>query len=80
MTVTVGKLTKSVEKMLESLTPIEKARYVSKEQWRIADEAGTGKNITAQEADLGTIESRYIMPLGAVDFIRYHQELYDLDT
>ena len=80
MTVTVGKLTKNVEKMLESLTPVEKARYMSKERWRIADEFPKGKNITAQEADLETIQNRYIMPMGAVDFIRYSQELYDLDT
>jgi hypothetical protein len=80
MTVTVGKLTKNVEKMLESLTPVEKARYMSKERWRISDEVTKGKNIAEQEADLEIIEDRYIMSMGAVDFIRYSQELYNLDT
>jgi hypothetical protein len=80
MTVTVGKLTKNVEKMFESLTPVEKARYISKERWRIADEVRTGKNVIGQEADLETIQNRFIMPMGAVDFIQYSQELYNLDT
>jgi hypothetical protein len=79
MTVTGGTLTKKVEKMLESLTPVEKARYMSGEWWRLADEFSTGKNVTALEKDLKTIEDRYILSMGAVDFIRYHQERYKLD-
>ena len=80
MTVTVGILTKNVEKMLESLTPVERARYLSGEWWRLAEKVSSGKNVTAKERDLETIESRYIMSMGAVDFIRYYQERYNLDT
>ena len=79
MTVTGGTLTKKVEKMLESLTPVEKARFMSGEWWRLADEFSRGENVTALEKDLETIEDRYILSMEAVDFIRYHQERYKLD-
>jgi hypothetical protein len=43
-------------------------------------ESNNSPVIISQEADLKTIENRYILSMGAVDFIRYHQELYNLDT
>ena len=80
MSTTTKTVTKDVEKLFKSLMPEEKARYRSGEWWRVFDEGGKGKKVTAQIADLETTVSRYIASMSAVDFIRYSQELYNLDT
>jgi hypothetical protein len=80
MNTTVGTLRKDIEKKIESLSPKEKAQYICGEWWRIAKEVSLGSDITAQVADLETIEHKYITSMGPVDFIHFSQELWKLDT
>jgi len=76
---TVKTLKRSVEKMFETLSPEEKAKYLSDEWWRVCDEAAIGNDVAAKIADLRQVEKKYVMSLHPMNFIKYCQENRDLD-
>lgn len=65
---------------MSSLTPEEKAEYLSDEWWRICDLASDGLDISAEIADLDKFEQNDIMTMSAKDYIRYVEALWCHDV
>jgi hypothetical protein len=71
MSTTVGTLEKKVETVFENLSPVEKAKYVYDETWRIADRKANSEDEEAHQQEIERFFYQHVATLSAVDYIKF---------